>query len=107
MRGKLNLSTPNSAVFGNIPAYAGKTGFFISQPDTLKEHPRVCGENFIFSAIVPKAEGTSPRMRGKRSIDYIDAVVLRNIPAYAGKTTFLEAASVLYDGTSPRMRGKH
>ena len=47
MRGKLHELPDLSFGCGNIPAYAGKTRFLSSQPDTLKEHPRVCGENLM------------------------------------------------------------
>ena len=66
MRGKLLLSIIGALLTRNIPAYAGKT----VPPQTFShpgpEHPRVCGENHRVKLAREVAEGTSPRMRGKR-----------------------------------------
>ena len=65
MRGKHRLSP--SGVFGrrNIPAYAGKTPRKTQSGCLTAEHPRVCGDNGIWTTIAAFSTGTSPRMRGK------------------------------------------
>ena len=90
------------------------------------EHPRVCGENVSVPVMACSLVGTSPRMRGKPTVQLFTLVGGRNIPAYAGKTPrCLRKGSVppehprvcgenppdllkstLLSGTSPRMRGK-
>ena len=74
----------------------------------------------------PRRRGTSPRMRGKRTLPVLRAKWHRNIPAYAGKTIIpylgrvknsehprvcgenclLMRLFLSLGGTSPRMRGK-
>ena len=126
MRGKLSLGPHRGCAPGNIPAYAGKTTTFGRVYSMPAEHPRVCGENNQGACGSVGKCGTSPRMRGKRRIDRIVALLLRNIPAYAGKTVnvvggdddWQEHPRVCGEnssspepaagsgGTSPRMRGK-
>ena len=93
---------------------------------TVKEHPRVCGENVDIGLGNFCDIGTSPRMRGKPVVVGILRIRNRNIPAYAGKTIMVSLiCSVVREhprvcgenhgknnktsftvGTSPRMRGK-
>ena len=87
MRGKPPTPSRTARTFGNIPAYAGKTGRPDLLTSPLEEHPRVCGENIDFFLGLRFTAGTSPRMRGKLLHDFEGGKVLRNIPAYAGKTT--------------------
>ena len=47
MRGKPSGNHWDSAQQGNIPAYAGKTFFPLTRVLTSREHPRVCGENYL------------------------------------------------------------
>ena len=68
MRGKLRRRPRHRRTGRNIPAYAGKTNPGMSNAMMAPEHPRVCGENALFPALVRIIEGTSPRMRGKRPL---------------------------------------
>ena len=86
MRGKRKKIQTELTLGRNIPAYAGKTWSSRDSFDSDKEHPRVCGENFIISLIHCENFGTSPRMRGKRQNGRAIRSRFRNIPAYAGKT---------------------
>ena len=127
MRGKHHARIPQRHSGRNIPAYAGKTATRRLVPIAPAEHPRVCGENCPSRKCRKRNSGTSPRMRGKRTLGQERGHPLRNIPAYAGKTCSgagicsprwehprvcgenagepcWNAASA---GTSPRMRGKH
>ena len=60
------------AVFGRsfrvriIPARAGQTRFRSSFSNALPDHPRACGANFGVAAVKMAADGSSPRVRGKR-----------------------------------------
>ena len=126
MRGKLSDAFSLSSVVRNIPAYAGKTLRNLTRVHQAEEHPRVCGENPLFTRIRPRVVGTSPRMRGKPGALEELFVNPRNIPAYAGKTMPMATRMppmaehprvcgencvagftlVWVAGTSPRMRGK-
>ena len=86
MRGKPTLNVSFIAIVRNIPAYAGKTARIDYVCETLKEHPRVCGENSDIASVKHLQEGTSPRMRGKRPEISPNRHSRGNIPAYAGKT---------------------
>ena len=71
---------------GLIPACAGKTVFVIEMIMAGGAHPRVCGENSRERDSVFVAEGSSPRVRGKRPRVILDRLNLGLIPACAGKT---------------------
>ena len=72
-----------------IPAHAGQTGIHFDTPFQPPDHPRACGANTrLTSKEVPDA-GSSPRMRGKLTVDYCLDFVLRIIPAHAGQTSRL------------------
>ena len=86
MRGKLSNIIGRRSGAGNIPAYAGKTLFGALGGGWGAEHPRVCGENGCVGQGLAFGVGTSPRMRGKPTIEEIQGLTSRNIPAYAGKT---------------------
>ena len=126
MRGKLTSGQRIINIFGNIPAYAGKTGKVAFYLLEAEEHPRVCGENFRLLLLRIGHGGTSPRMRGKQLIEIYATLNARNIPAYAGKTAMRFRSKSFAEehprvcgengtrggfmssvgGTSPRMRGK-
>ena len=126
-RGKRPSVYPYHSRFRNIPACAGKTGGGRKTNETLKEHPRVRGENIFFIPPAHRPFGTSPRARGKREEYGFTPPIERNIPACAGKTVpspLRRSCSsehprvrgenlddwrqlVGIEGTSPRARGKH
>ena len=112
---------------GLIPACAGKTTDHMMRGYCASAHPRACGENPAFTAMLAMLAGSSPRVRGKhpRNNDHREPRGL--IPARAGKTRRRGGASrrrrahpracgenkVLRSrgggppGSSPRVRGKH
>ena len=68
MRGT-HLSAGASATYrGIIPAYAGNTCAQSSGSMAAWDHPRVCGEHGVEAASELVGEGSSPRMRGTRSV---------------------------------------
>ena len=86
MRGK--PITGETAVYERriTPADAGKTDCAEKPKGAVPDHPRGCGENVIARDIGEPAQGSPPRMRGKRSRS-ISAVAVQGItPADAGKT---------------------
>ena len=71
---------------GLIPACAGKTPPPAMYSNTLRAHPRVCGENFDRDRSPAPIAGSSPRVRGKLRTALSDQRYLGLIPACAGKT---------------------
>ena len=126
MRGKLGASGPVIFPPRLIPAHAGKTESLDDRGKRREAHPRACGENFPATVNNGRPDGSSPRMRGKRSSSWINLEVNGLIPAHAGKTFPALMASFKvgahpracgenllilqgkrsYQGSSPRMRGK-
>ena len=52
---------------GIIPAYAGSTHGSLSQRQSARDHPRVCGEHFTTVREWQPFAGSSPRMRGAQT----------------------------------------
>ena len=86
VRGKPCDAAPARRDLGLIPACAGKT----LSPDTpdsmVAAHPRVCGENRYVSPRPSRANGSSPRVRGKLPTRPVVRPRRGLIPACAGKT---------------------
>ena len=109
-----------------IPACAGKTTHDRHDHPRTGAHPRVCGENSICSCPVIPANGSSPRVRGKRTSGPRRRGWRGLIPACAGKTLRARnscrpfrahprvcgenlcdgATYPVVQGSSPRVRGK-
>ena len=124
--GKTQCSPRAAAAAWLIPARAGKTRTRATSPTAPWAHPRACGENSTNHPRPRSSRGSSPRVRGKRLVEFFGRDLARLIPARAGKTpprprpplqppahprTCGEnsARSVhrsLASGSSPRVRGK-
>ena len=89
VRGKPVTDSISPRRRGLIPACAGKTSRSRRLHQTLRAHPRVCGENFWTDLASDGSHGSSPRVRGKlaKPWDLTDRDGL--IPACAGKTCAL------------------
>ena len=70
------------------PACAGKTRDSDNQQDRAEDHPRVCGENSKYLVALIRAQGSPPRVRGKRITIENRGIRKRITPACAGKTPF-------------------
>ena len=81
-----------------IPARAGQTrhcGVWVAQ---YADHPRACGANCPAGTSKMNGVGSSPRVRGKRSVPGHDSHLTRIIPARAGQTGwFMLAGTVCPD----------
>ena len=126
-RGKLATQAVDTLRRGLIPAWAGKTSDSSGRYAPQRAHPRVGGENSIFSSWTRPSSGSSPRGRGKPRSPITRLHERGLIPAWAGKTqidgnngTHGSAhprvggenvenllAGRARDGSSPRGRGKH
>ena len=109
-----------------IPASAGQTPMWMHWVGFWSDHPRECGANHFNDSLLHTAIGSSPRVRGKRTLDLALRLADRIIPASAGqtgnhwKTTVfgsdhprecganVEPVIALegWRGSSPRVRGK-
>ena len=106
MRGKRFGARHGMFLSRNIPAYAGKTDGSTLHPGRGQEHPRVCGENSSVFTEGFSSAGTSPRMRGKRTLTNNYMLCVRNIPAYAGKTDMF-LSYIFCGGEHPRVCGEN
>ena len=71
-----------------------------------RDHPRVCGEHFIYSMAFAGVKGSSPRMRGTPLSDAGHGIQSGIIPAYAGNTSISPATSAT-NRDHPRVCGEH
>ena len=91
---------------GIIPAYAGNTMVPSPTWKIWRDHPRVCGEHFRTACGVRCGMGSSPRMRGTRSLWMMMVGSWRIIPAYAGNT-ILSSPMMGFKWDHPRVCGEH
>ena len=86
VRGKDIYYKPISKDSGITPACAGKSPCQRPVNHSRKDHPRVCGEKFLFSESGILPEGSPPRVRGKdpRPLRPVSGAGIT--PACAGKS---------------------
>ena len=106
MRGTLEATAGFAITQRFIPAYAGNTPTSRPADSRAAVHPRVCGEHFEGVEQGVESVGSSPRMRGTRSIGDADERAFRFIPAYAGNTA-TDMASGRSKSVHPRVCGEH
>ena len=87
------------------PACAGKTAAVQRSSSTVRDHPRMRGEDRIPVAGQSVGDGSPPHARGRRQEDRRDFVAIRITPACAGKTRSSAAVGIA-TGDHPRMRGE-
>ena len=86
MRGKARLSSGCRARARITPAYAGKSQIHRDVQFFGRDHPRLCGEKFIFQNVINYLAGSPPPMRGKVENGAASGAFSRITPAYAGKS---------------------
>ncbi len=106
MRGKQRTRVNLLQVHRLIPAHAGKTPPLAMYSNTLRAHPRACGENDAANASQSGAAGSSPRMRGKLRHSSATSVLSGLIPAHAGKTG-QQGTRALWARAHPRACGEN
>ena len=82
-RGKYFLSR---VLLGLIPTYAGNTSGQRCKAPAARAHPHVCGEHLAPPAPPRALSGSSPRMRGTRTLQGVPGGGYGLIPTYAGNT---------------------
>ena len=68
------------------PAHAGKSKKPLFDVDTTGDHPRTCGEKFLFFLSLILILGSPPHMRGKETSSSETVITERITPAHAGKS---------------------
>ena len=89
-----------------IPARAGQTNIESTLRYRRTDHPRACGANLFGFWVASRWDGSSPRVRGKRSRSCPPRTRRRIIPARAGQTQTAFQNMEKGVGSSPRVRGK-
>ena len=92
MRGKGVVMDDGTKQRGITPAYAGKRLTLHKIWQTVRDHPRLCGEKFEYGFQLFGILGSPPPMRGKEYCGFIFSGVWRITPAYAGKRKPLATA---------------
>ena len=85
MRGRVIRGLATRITSGITPAYAGKSHHLPAHTGKIRDHPRVCGEEFTQSATKTTIPGSPPRMRGRVPIGENGWWAVGITPAYAGK----------------------
>ena len=85
MRGKVMILKQKRVNERITPAYAGKRPLYSKLHQVFQDHPRLCGEKFPRTSILPHCKGSPPPMRGKASSTSNPRESARITPAYAGK----------------------
>ena len=86
MRGKPERALLFNRLGRLIPAHAGKTVTASRYRPPQRAHPRACGENVALGTCQGNFRGSSPRMRGKPTVQKSHNTRSGLIPAHAGKT---------------------
>ena len=106
VRGALPDFNAPDGITGIIPACAGSTSNIAATLNSLRDHPRMCGEHYVDTAVNPTYAGSSPHVRGAQSGILIKCACRGIIPACAGSTSYLAAIFHL-PRDHPRMCGEH
>ena len=91
---------------GIIPALAGNTNKRGGRQKANGDHPRACGEHSLDEATDISLAGSSPRLRGTLSLQYVGGSATGIIPALAGNTT-VRGACTSAPWDHPRACGEH
>ena len=83
--GKSHITPSGDLTLGITPAYAGKSGCCHPDPQSQRDHPRVCGEKTTANPQATDHWGSPPRVRGKVRRGHLQHAAHGITPAYAGK----------------------
>ena len=106
MRGSLDTGAVKSYSDGIIPAHAGLTHRRDFSFRWKWDHPRACGAHTLAATLRSAGTGSSPRMRGSRSVAKRTPSPAGIIPAHAGLTEE-DAAGWASRWDHPRACGAH
>ena len=106
VRGTLQILDVSRVHAGIIPACAGNTLGGRSYAIQSRDHPRVCGEHFSIAVNAIQSRGSSPRVRGTLTEEYLGLGYSGIIPACAGNTK-RHSFDAIIDADHPRVCGEH
>ena len=110
MRGKRHSPDGGITTIWIIPAHAGQTTTWQFLPKHPSDHPRACGANGMRIVAGSRMHGSSPRMRGKPTVDnyrYICTMVnSSDHPRACGANSIASTPKLRSSGSSARVRGK-
>ena len=86
MRGKVRSLSISYVENRITPAYAGKSTGIATCYKHYQDHPRLCGEKRLLTALTWIRRGSPPPMRGKENYPFWGIHIVRITPAYAGKS---------------------
>ena len=105
MRGKVGLLLLLRSRSWITPAYAGKSFIVRCSALEVKDHPRICGEKWMWACTSFPLSGSPPHMRGKGGMLSYPVPASRITPAYAGKRPSLRLPHV-WPRDHPRICGE-
>ena len=106
MRGSPERERQTLVWAGIIPAHAGLTISVSRRASSTRDHPRACGAHTHPAHLLKRGRGSSPRMRGSRTLEERDDALSGIIPAHAGLTAMISRReSRIWD--HPRACGAH
>ncbi len=105
MRGKAFPTTRRDQIRRITPAYAGKRLTLHKIWQTVRDHPRLCGEKSTTTQSYNSTTGSTPPMRGKGDIEEKWVINNRISPAYAGKSS-MKTRPTLARRDHPRLCGE-
>ena len=106
VRGALQAGLGHHVGRGIIPACAGSTLALPLPGWSVRDHPRMCGEHLAMASSMLRPSGSSPHVRGARSVFSGSCRLNGIIPACAGSTVTNSCEAVL-TWDHPRMCGEH
>ncbi len=86
MRGKGVKYVVTVVTVGITPAHAGKSQTPLPSQCPARDHPRACGEKYLFPQNAQQQPGSPPRMRGKAWAVWAGLMDMGITPAHAGKS---------------------
>ena len=105
VRGAAATKTARHGGRGIIPACAGSSAAIAEWSRGTRDHPRVCGEQWLKVHAVSVKQGSSPRVRGAGHLLYRNVVERGIIPACAGSRS-ASARAVASARDHPRVCGE-
>ena len=106
MRGKVGQTTVAALVHGITPADAGKSYRLGYSNGKAEDHPRECGEKYIYWVMTADSSRITPASAGKRALADVQHVGRRDHPRECGEKARTLIVQDEPQGSPPRVRGK-
>ena len=106
MRGKVDQQSMLCSCKGITPAYAGKRLTLHKIWQTVRDHPRLCGEKRIFVVSYSYTSGITPAYAGKSPVWTHRTPSCQDHPRLCGEKKDTRRRKWRQSGSPPPMRGK-